>query len=212
MILSGRLAPGRYVRLEPLAAEFGISVTPIREAMMMLREQGFVDLHPHRGFIVHPFSLSDLEDLFLVQALIGSELIARAAARIEDVTLEKLEELLQTQTASAKEGDGARFERLNDEFHTTINDAAASPRLAWQYNAALPVPRYLSTVHGWMRMSLRDHRKIIVALRAHDIDASRSLIGEHGRHSGDLLIRHLEKNRLSGDGAEWPEPASVVIR
>ena len=64
LILSGRLSPGSYVRLEPLAQEFGISVTPVREAMMMLREQGFVDLHPNRGFIVLGFSLRDLEDLF----------------------------------------------------------------------------------------------------------------------------------------------------
>src|SRR5579872_5893552 len=77
LILSGRLPPGSYVRLEPVAREFGTSVTPIREAMMMLREQGYVDLQPHRGFVVRPFSLADLEDLFLLQSLIGSELIGR---------------------------------------------------------------------------------------------------------------------------------------
>jgi DNA-binding GntR family transcriptional regulator len=200
LILSGRLIPGTYVRLEPLANEFGTSVTPVREAMMMLREQGYVDLRPNRGFIVQPFSLADLNDLFLVQSLIGKELIARAAARIDDEALLELERLNSDLASLAAEGDGRRFEVVNDEFHAAINECADSPRLVWMYNAALPLPRYFSTIPDWMEVSLRDHRLIVRALRKHDAERSQVLMERHVRHAGDLLTRHLANN------GRWPSP------
>jgi DNA-binding GntR family transcriptional regulator len=198
LILSGRLSPGSFVRLEPLANEFGMSLTPIREGMMMLREQGFVDLFPNRGFTVRDFALSDLNDLFLIQSMIGSELAARAAAAIDADSLAAVEVLQARLETVAAADEGRAFEQLNDDFHARINDSARSPRLVWLYNAALPLPRYFSTIPGWIEASLRDHRRILAALRAHDVEGSRSLMSDHVRHAGELLVQHLKQ-----DG-RWP--------
>jgi DNA-binding GntR family transcriptional regulator len=181
-----------------LANEFGFSVTPIREGMMMLREQGYVDLQPNRGFLVRPFSLSDLDDLFLVQSLIGSELAARAAARIDESALEELSVHVVALERAAARGDGPAFERMNDDFHASVNACTGSPRLVWLYDAALPVPRYFSTVPGWIEVSLRDHRLILDALSEHDAERSRALMSAHVRHAGELLRQHLEAE------GRWP--------
>src|SRR5690606_26011206 len=66
LILDGRVRPGERLRLERLALEFGVSVTPVREALKSLRSEGFVVLEPRRGFVVAPLSKRDVRDLFWV--------------------------------------------------------------------------------------------------------------------------------------------------
>lgn len=199
LILSGRLLPGRYVRLQPLAQEFGSSVTPIREAMMMLREQGFVDLVPRRGFMVREVTTEDIHDLFLIQSLIGSELAARAASHMDSRKLAKLEEMQTRLEGIARDGSGRDFEHWNDAFHDAINEHAESPRLVWLYKAALPLPRYFSTVPGWTDMSIADHREILRAMSHHDVASARVAMADHVRRAGDLLASYLESE------GRWPD-------
>src|SRR5579859_7836235 len=91
-VMSGRLRPGEFIRLDAVAQELGTSVTPVREALLSLRGEGMVRLIPRRGFVVSPLSRLDVEDLFDIQAYIGAEILARACLRI---TGEQLEELAQ---------------------------------------------------------------------------------------------------------------------
>lgn len=91
LIVDGIVRPGEHLRLEHLAAEFRISVTPVREALKSLRAEGFVVLEPRRGFVVAPLSKQDVADLFWVQAGIAAELTARAAARLDGAALGDLD-------------------------------------------------------------------------------------------------------------------------
>jgi DNA-binding GntR family transcriptional regulator len=189
--------------LEPLAQELGTSVTPVREAMMILREQGFVELHPNRGFVVCEFSAKDVQDLFLIQSMIGSELAARAAQHIDDQALAAVEEIqTELETLAVGNTDGRAFERANDAFHAAVNESAASPRLVWLYNAALPLPKYFSTIPGWMQLSIADHRVIVDALRRRDVEASRAAMASHVQRAGTLLAQHLEAE------GRWPDALS----
>lgn len=79
-IMSGTLRPGTFIRLDETAAELGVSVTPVREALLKLRGEGMVQLEPHRGHVVLPLTRQDIEDIFWLQATIAKEL---AAAVIE---------------------------------------------------------------------------------------------------------------------------------
>src|ERR1700759_2386551 len=92
-IFDGRYPAGAYVRLDQLAAELGISVTPVREALFALRAEGLVAQQPHRGFVVLPVTGRDLADVANVQAHVGGELAARAAANITDEQLRELKEI-----------------------------------------------------------------------------------------------------------------------
>ena len=79
-IFDGTYAAGTYVRLDQLAADLGISVTPVREALFELKAEGLLAQQPHRGFVVLPVTGRDLTDVSDVQAYIGGEL-ARARSR-----------------------------------------------------------------------------------------------------------------------------------
>ena len=78
-IFDGTYAAGEYMRLDQLAAELGISVTPVREALFNLRAEGLLVQQPRRGFMVLPVTGRDIADVSEVQAHIGGELAARAA-------------------------------------------------------------------------------------------------------------------------------------
>src|SRR6476620_75512 len=88
-IFDGTYAAGQYIRLDQLAAELGVSVTPVREALFVLSAEGLLSQQPRRCFVVVSVTRRDLADVSNVQAHIGGELAARAAA---NVTSEQLRE------------------------------------------------------------------------------------------------------------------------
>ncbi|WP_081286646.1 FCD domain-containing protein [Mycobacterium asiaticum] len=165
-IFEGTYAAGQYVRLDQLAAELGISVTPVREALFALRAEGLVAQQPRRGFVVLPLTQRDLADVANVQAHVGGELAARAALNITDEQLRELEDLQTQLEAAYAADDDERTIRLNHEFHRAINIAAASPKLAQLMSQ---ITRYapesvFPMIEHWPDQAGKDHRRVLDAL------------------------------------------------
>jgi len=204
-IFDGTYSAGEYVRLDQLAAELGISVTPVREALFQLRAEGLLDQQPRRGFVVLPVTRRDLADVANVQAYVGGELAARAAVNIDGDQLRELKEI-QAQLEEAYAGnDIERTVRLNHEFHRAINVAAESPKLA---QLMLQITRYapesvFPTIAGWPGQSIRDHRRVLTALAKHDAELARKAMSEHLAAGAAPLIDHLAEHGVV-DGASRP--------
>lgn len=202
-IFDGTYAAGKYVRLDQLAAELGISVTPVREALFALRGEGLVAQQPHRGFVVLPVTGRDLADVANVQAHVGGELAARAAANITDEQLRELKEI-QAELEQAYAGnDGERTVRLNHEFHRAINVAADSPKLAQLMSQ---ITRYapesvFPAIEGWPRQSIKDHRRVLSALVKRDHELARAAMSEHLAAGAVPLIEHLVERGVVADGS-----------
>src|SRR5260370_21439418 len=90
LIMSGHLRSGEFVRQERIADELDLSATPVREGLLSLKGEGFVELKPRRGFAVAPLSAADIRDLFTAQALLAGELVSRAVSRIGGDDLREL--------------------------------------------------------------------------------------------------------------------------
>ena len=180
-IFSGAYRPGEYLRLDQLAAELGISVTPVREALLGLRAEGLLAQQPRRGFVVLPVTRRDIADVSNVQAYIGGELAARAADNISDDELAALR-AIQTELEDAyAHDDHERAVRLNHEFHRAVNVAADSPKLT-QFMSG--ITRYapesvFPTIAGWREQSMKDHRRIVAALERRDAKRARAAMSEH---------------------------------
>ncbi len=198
--MTGRLHQGDHLRLDRLAGELGISVTPIREALLALRGEGFVDLEPRRGFTVATLTRKDIEDAYQVQAMLAGELAARAAHAISDEQLAQLEALQEELERAAQRYDADVVEELNHRFHDAINASADSPKLTWFLCvAARYAPqRFMATISGGRDASIDDHRWVLRALRNRDGADARASMHAHIAHSGDLLVRHLERQNF------WP--------
>jgi DNA-binding GntR family transcriptional regulator len=192
-IFDGTYVAGSYVRLDQLAAELGISVTPVREALFALRAEGLIAQQPRRGFVVLPVTGRDVTDVANVQGDVGGELAARAALNITDEQLRALKQI-QAELEDAYAGDdNERTVRLNHEFHRAINVAADSPKLAQLMSQ---ITRYapesvFPAIEGWPQQSMRDHRRILSALKKHDGDLARAAMSEHLAAGAIPLIDHL---------------------
>lgn len=199
-IFDGTYSAGTYVRLDQLAAELGVSVTPVREALFELKAEGLLDQQPRRGFVVRPVTERDVTDVSNVQAYIGGELTARAAATITDAELADLQRIQRDLEDAYAADDGERAVRLNHEFHRAINVAAQSPKLAQLMSQ---ITRYapetvFPTIGGWPEESNGHHRRILDALAARDGAAARAAMSEHLAAGAQPLIDHLTRRGVIG--------------
>jgi DNA-binding GntR family transcriptional regulator len=192
-IFNGTYGPGEYLRLDQLAAELGISVTPVREALLSLRAEGLLAQQPRHGFIVLPVTRRDIADVSNVQAYIGGELAARAAENIGEDELSALRKTQASLEDAYARRDYETAVRLNHEFHRAINVAANSPKLA-QFMSS--ITRYtpesvFPTVVGWPEQSIKDHRRIVAAIERRDATKARSAMSEHFTVGVTPLTDHL---------------------
>lgn len=176
LIISGELAAGEALRQRDLAARFGVSQTPVREALRRLESEGLVVNDPHRGATVTG-TADAVEDNSQIRAVL-EPLGARLAARsVTDQQLDRLRSL-NDQMLALPEGD-ERYGALNREFHFAIYEAAASPvllsmmRLLWQ---AMPVGPKVTRPH---HESAQQHQELIEALAAHDEDRAAQITMSH---------------------------------
>ncbi|MGZ4513746.1 MAG: GntR family transcriptional regulator [Mycobacterium sp.] len=207
-IFDGSYVAGSYVRLDQLAAELGISVTPVREALFALRAEGLIAQQPRRGFMVLPVTGRDVTDVANVQAHVGGELAARAAINITDDQLRELKQI-QAELEDAYAGDDdERTVRLNHQFHRAINVAADSPKLAQLMSQ---ITRYapesvFPVIQGWPEQSMRDHRRILSALKKRDGELARAAMSQHLAAGAVPLIDHLTARGVVVDGSRPASP------
>ncbi|WP_239116128.1 GntR family transcriptional regulator [Streptomyces sp. SID8499] len=204
LIISGEVKPGEFLRMEPIAEAVGVSNTPVREGLLTLSSEGFIELVPRRGFRVTSFTQQDIRDLFWVQAQLGGELAARAATKITEAQLNHLETLAKQQQEAIDAGDEEGMVDYGHDFHRQINLAADSHRLALLLRSAvrqLPNRFYLS-IEGRAAAAREEHPLILEALRRRSARMARSLTEQHTLQSADHLIETLEERGLWKDQPE----------
>lgn len=195
LIMAGRLRPGDFIRLEVIAGDLGVSITPVREALLTLRGEDMVELVPRRGYVVAPLSRQDVQDLFRLQADIAGELAARASSRITAAELAELEELQEELDAAAEQVRPDDIEYFEFEFHRIVNVAADARKLSWflhtvtRYTPA----RFYSGDVGWRTSMLADHRTLLRVLAAGDADAARTAMAGHFTDGAQRLTHHLDE-------------------
>lgn len=195
LIMSGQMRPGESVRAESLGAALDISTTPAREALQALRVEGFLELVPRRGFQVSPLTGEDIEDLFLIQALIAGEMAARAAVKATEADLDELEALHHELLAAAGRSDYQLLEEKNHAFHREINLIADSRKTVWVLSLmSRYVPRrFYPEIGGWPSATIDDHAAVLEFLKNRDAEGARVAMQEHVVHAGVLLARQFNE-------------------
>ena len=209
-IVSGELAPGSVLRQEQLSERFGVSRTPVREALRKLAALGLVSFEPNRGVRVRTLSHDDLREAFLVRAELEAVVTGAAAVRVTADDLVELEECEQrfarlTRELRSHEPGGERrslmadWMHANHAFHDVIYRAADMPYVE---SVAKAARRTLSGPAVWAPVDdeldalyLRnqaEHRAIRVALAARSAGGACELAREHVMHSFELLTTILE--------------------
>lgn len=192
VVMSGEVAPGDFIRLDETAAELGVSVTPVREALLTLRGEGMVELVPHRGYVVSPLTPEDILDIFWLQGQIAVELVRRAAPKITASVIAELETFNASLADAVEKSRPEEVELSEFEFHRVLNRLAEASKLAWFLNNATRyTPTRLYAVDPeWGREAVRNHEQLITALRASDVDEACRLMQQQFTDCAERLISY----------------------
>lgn len=188
-ILTGELEPGDRLDEVQLATRFGVSRTPVREALMQLGATGLVDIRPRRGAVVVELGPERLYEMFEVMAELEGLAGAHAARRHMDKDRAALIAAHDKCANSTESGDTDAYYYDNELFHGAIYAASHSAFLAEQcsmlHRRLRPYRRLQLRVRNRMKVSLAEHAKIVDAILAGDADAARSLLRDHIAVQGD---------------------------
>jgi DNA-binding GntR family transcriptional regulator len=215
-ILSGEYHQNERLGLESLAEELGVSVMPVREALMALSKEGLVQAIPRKGFRATPLDAQDVLDVFSLHAYLASILAGRAAQVITDEQIAELREIHESisnlASAPMTAGSARKLEELNNEFHRYINRIPAGSRIRWfiRFTAGLLRTDSYGTIPGWEEATLTDHPQIIAALAAHDAERARALMEAHFLKGG-ILTPEDEHSRQSQDDEGLFDPEAPVV-
>ncbi|MEU4657409.1 GntR family transcriptional regulator [Streptomyces sp. NPDC023723] len=190
-VLSGVLAVGTRVRLDSLAAEFGTSRTPVREACLVLSREGLMRVAQRSGIsVVGPTPEEILENFALMAALSG--LAAQWAARdITEPERLRIRELNREIKAAA--GSGSDIATLNWAFHREVNRACRAPRLQTMLgDIGRMIPRrFFELFPEHVPCSLGEHDELVAALDRGDGTAARRVAEGHFESAAQVLRRHF---------------------
>ncbi|WP_120004052.1 GntR family transcriptional regulator [Nesterenkonia muleiensis] len=203
-ILEGVHRPGEFLRLDDIAQNLGVSVTPVREAFMALSVEGFVRHAERRGFLVSTLKRRDFEDLYGLLAQVAARLAERAATAITHKEIDQLRHIHSRLVEAAQAGRFDEVEQANDEFHRVINRTADSSKLAWVLLGVLKyVPKRLyANIAGMSDMLIEQHGRILKALEDHDPLEASTAMYEHEEKSMREVVESLEQRGLfKADGS-----------
>jgi DNA-binding GntR family transcriptional regulator len=204
-VVTGEIEIGTWLRHAKLAEEFGVSRTPVREALRVLAAQGIVTIVPNRGARVEGLSPRDIRELGEVRADLHGLAAELAADRIDDAQLKRLAHVWDEFAAALDDPDrrespqlGDLWRQCNEEFHAIVVEAAGNRQLAWALEEVhRRFPRNLSFVayQGSTRRlaeNLREHRELAAVIADHDPLKARRLMTAHFLRANEATARWVE--------------------
>ncbi|MGW3286921.1 GntR family transcriptional regulator [Streptomyces sp. NPDC001002] len=216
-IMNGELPIGKPLRQAALAAEFGVSRTPVREALRQLQHGGLIEMQPHRGAVVRVPTPWEVRQAYEVRAELEGLAARRAASRITERQLAELRRhndvlhaalegtatgamhaVREGMVTDAPGGPLATTE-ANDCFHTVVCEAADNPwlrRMIDRINESFPRNVSSMALAGDERhrqLNVRQHDAVVDALTARDADRAQEAMREHVISSGEHLTAWYER-------------------
>jgi DNA-binding GntR family transcriptional regulator len=127
-VLSGEQPSGTQLRQDAIAAQFGVSRIPVREALLQLEAEGLVRIVPHKGAVVTGLSRAEVDDVFALRRMLEVRLLKSSAPQLTEADFQELDRIQSAFGAAIRSRDGARWGALNAELHSTLYRRADLPR------------------------------------------------------------------------------------
>jgi DNA-binding GntR family transcriptional regulator len=180
-IVAHTLAPGSWIDEQALTAEWGISRTPLREALKVLAGEGLVTMKLRRGAYVTEVSERDLSEVFHLLSLLESDAAAVVARQASDAEIAELVALHQRLEVTVDDRDA--FFAANEEFHRRLLEIADNRwrnQMVADLRKVMKLYRHHSLFkQGRLQASLKEHRRIVAALEARDAALAQQLMQQH---------------------------------
>ncbi|SMG42789.1 transcriptional regulator, GntR family [Dethiosulfovibrio salsuginis] len=181
-ILSGKLQGGHQIRAAEVAKNYGVSGTPVREALIQLEGEGYVIYEPYKGAIVKSISKKEVQEIFKIRAVLECMAMETALKRM---TSEEFREAMALAEKGLNESDPAMLSTINWDFHSYIYQKADMPNLLGLINSIrAPMMRYVRIYHQTVDLKEHNHKHLEIVKAGMD--------GEPEKAAA-ILKKNLEK-------------------
>lgn len=192
-IFAHDLTPGDWIDEQKLAEEYGISRTPLREALKVLAAEGLVDLKPRRGCYVTEISRQDIDDIFPLMAMLEGRCAFIAVQLAKPADIRGLKAIHEKLELAAKESRIDAFFEANQEFHRRIQELTNNRWLLsviQDLRKVLKLSRLHSlSLEGRLQQSLEEHRVIMAAFEAGDAEQAERSMHDHLLYGREALAK-----------------------
>jgi DNA-binding GntR family transcriptional regulator len=182
-IYSHDLTPGMAIDELTLAEEYGISRTPMREALKVLHAEGLVVLEPRRGCFVTELNREDIDELFPLMALLEGRCAYEAVRKATAADIKRVEELHKKLEKYAADNDVDKYFEQNCQFHELVQKLA---RNKWLERTTNDLRKFLRLMRGRqlylpgrLQQSLAEHRMLLAAFQSHNYAAAEKIMHDH---------------------------------
>ena len=208
----GRLRPGKYLDLNALAKQIGISRTPLRDALLRLECEGFVEIHNRRGVRIAPLTLDRIRHIYEILAALESTVLRNVGPRITPAIVARMNELNGDMVRALDASDFARFYDANLAYHDAYLALSDNTELVSHIHILkqrlYDFPRLKGFVPEWERASVEEHRALVRFLEQGNVGAAADLMRDvHWSFSyQELFVRRYYKaqngDATGGNGDE----------
>lgn len=193
-IINQELEPGKPLNERVLAEELGISRTPVREALRLLENEGWVRTEPWKGTYIINLTQEDIEEVFQLRMVLEVMVIEMVVVQIDDDTLAKIDEFYHIQSKLGEEFKAYEFIEFDRNFHMYLAERAGNRR-------TVQIMKNLNDIMCWIgvkavqtkkryRQSLDEHEAIIKALKARDAVGAKQAMMHHMNMTRDAVYQH----------------------
>lgn len=202
VFIEGEVPPGTKVPEAELCARFGISRTPLREALKVLAAEGHIELLPNRGARVRVLSIEEIDGLFTVTGALEGLAGEQVCSRIQEDEVAMLQCLHNQMWKAFRQRDSHSYYALNRQVHEEIVRATHNSILEAHYflvNARLRQIRFASpmTEEIWMR-AMTEHEGMMNALQRRDGAAMSSILKTHLKNKSEAILSAMRETTPSG--------------
>jgi len=199
-IMAGDLPDGYPLRQDALAAEFGISRIPVREALVQLEGEGLVRIVPHKGAVVSELSVAEINELFMLRGLLEPLLLKKSAPKLTAADFAEIDAILAEYREELHTQDPTRWGELNTRLHDVLMSRAGQPRtLAIVTGLLRQTDRYtrlqLSLSADSCRRAEDEHEELVRLCKTGAVRAAASLLERHIEHAAAELERFILSRR-----------------
>ncbi|MEX4004422.1 GntR family transcriptional regulator [Paraburkholderia sp. EG285A] len=199
-ILSGNLPEGYQLKQDALAAEFGVSRIPVREALVQLEGEGLVRLIPHKGAVVSELSIDEISELFMLRGILEPMLLKKSAPRLTEGDFAELDAILAEYKEELHAQHPARWGELNTRLHDLLMSRAEQPRTLSIVTSLLQqTDRYtrvqLSLSAESCRRAEEEHSELVRLCKTCDVRAAAALLKRHIDHACEELESFILSRR-----------------
>jgi DNA-binding GntR family transcriptional regulator len=197
-LVSGRMVPGTTYSIPALAEQFGVSATPVREAMLDLVNEGIVAPVPNKGFRVVELTDAELDQITELRRLLEVPTVGALAGAINRASIEHLRSLASEVSDSARRGDVVAYVEADRELHLALLAHAGNPRLVEMVGRLRDQSRLYGleqlAAEGVLVDSASEHLQLIEALESGDRRAAERVMAHHLDHvRGIWALRREER-------------------